>query len=283
MTTIKPFKHIGIGVAFSPKMKANLYEAARLSLFFGSKLYLIHVGERDDKKFAALQSILSFFEPDGIHYEVVFKPGNPVDVILSTADSKKIDLLILGAVQREGFFKYYIGSIARKITRKAKCSILLLIKPSVQRVPSEHIVVNGLKDPKTEQTITAAFYVAKKLQASKITIVEEINKEQVGVSIQDDKSLRRSRIMKERVRLREDSRIKEIISHIPEEYIENISVKLQPIFGKRGYSIGHYAQVSRADLLVMNAPSKMTFWDRLFPHDIEHILTELPTDVLILQ
>ena len=31
----------------------------------------------------------------------------------------------------------------------------------------------------------------------------------------------------------------------------------------------------------MNAPTKMTFWDRLFPHDIEHILTELPTDVLI--
>jgi hypothetical protein len=34
---------------------------------------------------------------------------------------------------------------------------------------------------------------------------------------------------------------------------------------------------------VMNAPTKMTFWDRLFPHDIEHILTELPTDVLIVQ
>jgi len=27
----------------------------------------------------------------------------------------------------------------------------------------------------------------------------------------------------------------------------------------------------------------MTFWDRLFPHDIEHILGELPTDVLIVQ
>ena len=83
--------------------------------------------------------------------------------------------------------------------------------------------------------------------------------------------------------MRENSRIKEIISHIPEEYTKNVTIKLQPIFGKKGYSIGHYAQVSRADLLVMNAPTKMTFWDRLFPHDIEHILTELPTDVLILQ
>jgi hypothetical protein len=60
-------------------------------------------------------------------------------------------------------------------------------------------------------------------------------------------------------------------------------VKSQPIFGKKGYSIGHYAQIVRADLLVMNAPRVMTFWDRLFPHDIEHILTELPTDVLIIQ
>ena len=89
--------------------------------------------------------------------------------------------------------------------------------------------------------------------------------------------------MKERIKLREDSRINEIIEHIPKQYVENIKIKSQPIFGKQGYSIGHYAQISRADLLVMNAPSKMTFWDRLFPHDIEHILTELPTDVLILQ
>ena len=69
--------------------------------------------------------------------------------------------LLLGAFKRENFFKYYVGSIARKITRQAKCSILLLIKPSIERLPCQHIVVNGLKDPKTEQTIATAFYVRK--------------------------------------------------------------------------------------------------------------------------
>ncbi|MBT4345236.1 MAG: universal stress protein, partial [Flavobacteriales bacterium] len=39
----------------------------------------------------------------------------------------------------------------------------------------------------------------------------------------------------------------------------------------------------RADLLVMNAPSKTSILDRIFPHDIEYILTELPTDVLIVK
>lgn len=280
---LKPFKHIGIGVAFSPNLKANLFEAARLSVFFGAKLVLIHVGEASEDKKMMLSTTLKSFEKDHLDYEVVFKTGNPVDVILSTTVEKKIDLLILGALQRERFFKYYVGSIARKITRQAKCSILLLIKPSVERIPCQHIVVNGLKDPRTEQTITSAFYVAKQLNSEKITIVEEIKKEEVSVKVEDDKSLRRATIMKERIKLRENFRIKEIISHIPVEYTKNRIVKLQPIFGRQGYSIGHYAQIMRADLLVMNAPRKMTFWDRLFPHDIEHILTELPTDVLILQ
>jgi len=60
-------------------------------------------------------------------------------------------------------------------------------------------------------------------------------------------------------------------------------VVVQPIFGTRGYSIGHYARVVRADLLVMNAPRKLTLWDRLFPHDLEYILSDLPTDVLIVR
>lgn len=280
---LQPFKSIGIGVAYSPNLKANLFEASRLAVFFKSKLFLIHVGDHSDEKVNMLKIILKSFEKDKLDYEVVFKVGNPVDVILSTVEKEKIDLLILGAVQRERFLKYYVGSIARKITRQANCSILLLIKPSVERVLCEHIVVNGLKDPKTEQTITTAFYVANKLNSQKVTIVEEIKQEEITVKVDDDKSLRRANIIKERIKLRENSRIKEIISHIPEDYTKNITIKLQPIFGKKGYSIGHYAQVSRADLLVMNAPTKMTFWDRLFPHDIEHILTELPTDVLILQ
>lgn len=281
--SLKPFNKIGIGVTFSPNLKANIYEASRLSLMFSSDLVLIHVGEKSPDKELQFLSILGPFIEKGLNYKIVFKPGNPVEAILSASEENKIDLLILGALQRENFLKYYVGSIARKITRKAQCSVLLLIKPSINRMPCENIVVNGLKDPKTTQTISIAFYVAHKLKSDKITIVEEINQDVISVKIDDDKSLRKANILKERIRLREDSRIKEIVKEIPSEYTKNIVIKTQPIFGKQGYSIGHYAQIVRADLLIMNAPSKMTFLDRLFPHDIEHILTELPTDVLIIQ
>jgi nucleotide-binding universal stress UspA family protein len=277
------FKTIGIGVAFSPNLKANLYEAARLSLFFESKLVLIHVGEKSDEKKQQILDIIQPFVKDNLNYDVVFKTGNPVDVILSVSEEKKVDLLILGALQKENFVQYYLGTIARKITRQANCSILLLIKPSVERIPCKHVVVNGLDNPKTKQAIATAFYMSYKLQSKKITIVEEITKQEVAVSVDDDESLRKSTIIKARLKIREDSRVNSIISEIPETYKSNIVTKTQSIFGTRGYSIGHYAQFVRADLLVMNAPTKTSFWDRLFPHDIEYILSELPTDVLIIQ
>mgnify|MGYP001112244496 FL=1 len=277
------FKTIGIGVNFSPNLEANINEAARLALCLGSKLVLIHVGETSDEKSKTFLTFLKPFVNNGLEFEILFKSGDPVDVILSSTIEKNIDLLIIGALKKENFLKYYLGSIARKITRKASCSVLLLINPSIERVPCEHIVVNGLKDPKTKETVNTAFLVGHKLGVGKITVVEEIDQEEVSVKVDDDKTLRKSTIIKERLRLREEARVKKVLDSIPADYTKDITIKSQPIFGKRGYSIGHYAQVARADLLVMNAPSKMTFWDRLFPHDIEHILTELPTDVLIVQ
>jgi hypothetical protein len=260
-----------------------LYEAARLSLYFNAKLVLIHVGDKTDEKYQKFEDILAPFAKEGLEHEFIFTPGKPVEVILRATNILKIDLLIVGALQRENVLNYYVGSIARKITRKAQCSVLLLIKPSVDRVACNHIVVNGLEDPKTEQSIKTAFYVGHQLGASKMTIVEEIRQQEVHVNVDDDISLRKAEIAKEKLRRREDSRVQKIVNEIPQEIKDKIIMKTQPIFGKRGYSIGHYAEVVRADLLIMNAPSKTRFWDRLFPHDIEHILTELPTDVLIIQ
>lgn len=279
----KTFKTIGIGVAFSPNLQANMFEAARLAVFMNSELVLVHVGVEEKQKKEMIEKHLISFGNKGLRYRIVFLPGNPVEIILSAIDKYNIDLMVLGALKRENFFKYYLGSIARQITRQASCSILLLINPSVDRIPCNHIVVNGLKDPKTEDAIQSAFFVGHKLSASKITVVEEVSQEEVNVKVDDDKTLRQSTIVRERLMFREKKRVEKLLQQIPEKFSKDILVKSQAIFGKRGYSIGHYAQVVRADLLVMNAPNKTSFWDRLFPQDIEYILGELPTDVLIIR
>ena len=269
-----------IGVAFSPNLKSNIFEAVRLANMFDAQLVGVHVGIKSDKKKSDLKILLSEADPLNKPFKTIWKQGKPVDVILKTCSEQGINLLILGAIQKENLLKYYVGSIARKITRKAPCSVLLLIKPSIKRVACKHIVANGLKDDRTEETIKTAFVFSEHLSCNKITIVEEVSQEELQVKVNDDKTLRKANIARERLTTREDQRVKNILNVIDNK---NITVKTQSIFGKRGYSIGHYAKVKRADLLIMNAPNKLGFFDRIFPHDIEYILSELPTDVLIVK
>ena len=272
-----------VGVAFSPNLQANVFEALRMSVFFRATLVMVHVGEKTSEKEAVLTKIISGFEGHPHDIRVFWRAGNPVEVLLNACNSEQADLLILGAIKREGLLKYYLGSVARKITRNAPCDVLLLIKPSVNRVACATGVVNGLAHPKTEETIARAFYVLSSLGAQKLTIVEEIPEDSVAIKVDDDRSLRKSTIAKERIKLRENSRVQLLLNNIPDKVKETLEIIVQPIFGRRGYSIGHFARVRRADLLIMNAPNKLTVWDRLFPHDLEYILSDLPTDVLIVR
>ena len=277
------YNTILVGVAFSPNLQANVFEALRMSALFDASLVMVHVGEKTRSKEAKLQKIIADFPGSTPEHTVLWKAGHPAEVLLRACEDEKADILILGALKREGLLKYYIGSVARKLTRKCHCDVLLLIKPSVERMPCSYAVVNGLAHEKTEKAIARAFYVLDSLGATRLTVVEEIPEDDVAIKVDDDRGLRKSTIVKERIKMREDSRVKKILMHIPEKLKRTINYDVQHIFGRRGYSIGHFARVKRADLLVMNAPSKLTLLDRLFPHDLEYILSDLPTDVLIVR
>jgi nucleotide-binding universal stress UspA family protein len=271
------------GFAFSPSLKVNILETTRIAYFLNCKLILLHVGEKTGEKLDKINALISKTEYSNLTTEVIWKEGNPESVITEACTNLKIDLLILGALQHENRFQFYVGSIARKLTRKVNCSVLLLIKPSEERIPCKHVIVNGLDDPETPMSIEQAFYVSSLLGAQQITIVEEILPKEIHVTVEDDRSLKKANIIKQRLRQREEFRVKNIVANLPKSITQNIKVKNQSIFGKRGYSIGHYAEVIRADLLVINAPAKSGLWDRVFPHDIEYILSDLPTDLLIVR
>jgi nucleotide-binding universal stress UspA family protein len=276
------FRTILTGIAFSPNLKANVFETLRLGSLLKAKVILVHVGEKSVEKEQKIADYCNEFPGFKDQVSVVWKSGDPVDVIINACDEYKADLLILGAAKREKLMKFYLGAVAKKIAKQAPCSLLLFIKPSIERVPCRHIVVNGLKHPKTNNTIQASFEFAHAVGSSKITIVEEISQNEVSIKVDDDKSLEKSTLLKEQILERENSRITTLLNNVDDTLKKDITIKSQGIFGTRGYSIGHYAKVQRADLLVMNKPEKSTFLDKIFPQDIDYILSELPTDVLII-
>ena len=117
-----------------------------------------------------------------------------------------------------------------------------------------------------------------------VTLVGEISQSKVSVTADDDESLKKITKIKEGIETEEKNRYDEIVLKIPESFKKNKKIQSQSIFGARGYSIGHYARVVRADLLVLNSEeNRSSFLSRIFPKDLEHILSELPTDVLIIK
>ena len=278
------FKKILVGFAFSPNLKANIFSSLRLADSLEAEIFFIHVGKKTSVKEKTFEEILKDSPVRPKLIKVLWEEGEPIPTILKMCEKNKIDLLLLGAVQRENVLRFYVGSIAREITRKAACSVLLLIKPSIEEVPSKHVVVNALNEPNTEKTIRAAFEFSSLMDIPNVTLVGEISQSKVNVTADDDESLKKITEIKEGIENEEKNRYDEILLNIPDRLKENKKIQSQSIFGARGYSIGHYARVVRADLLVLNSEMKRSsFISRIFPKDLEHILSELPTDVLIIK
>lgn len=280
MTDPFPFKTVATAIAFSPFLEANLHESTRIAAMLGAKIVLIHVGEKSAKHESELNRILEGTGFDLGYVEVIWKTGDPVKTILSITADKKVDLLLIGANKKEDLLTFYIGSVARQLSRKAPCSILILSERSVVRNPCKTIVVNGVDHVKTPISIATANHVGNALGSEKLVVIDEIEPEQVDVDTDDDEGTEKASQVRGNLVECEQDRLEAICKDLE----GNLKISHQCVFGKVGYTIGHAAQTVRADLLVVNSPDKkLGFMDRLFQHDLEYLLGEMPCCLLIVK
>ncbi|MDF2436846.1 MAG: hypothetical protein K0Q95_1222 [Bacteroidota bacterium] len=274
-----PFETIAVAISFSPSCLPILLEAKRLADACGSSLLLLHIGEKSLEKDQQLDDMMSKAGVDPKHSRVIWMEGDPVDTILRLCKLNIVDLLVLGALEKENLLKFYIGSIARNISRRAKCSVLLLTNPTLQPQKFKKVIVNGAENPKTIHTINTALYLARNLNVKDVTIVTEVHLPGLAMAIADDSTAPEQ---------------KEIKKNITEDFTENLHTLIDQcdagdiritdkiVRGKPGYAISKYASDRNADLLVINSPdTHLNVFDRIFTHDIEFILADLPCNVLI--
>lgn len=257
-----------------------LSEARRISKKLDAELLLIHAGEKNPRLEQQLKRLLERVEIDPSTIEVIWEEGKPVQVLSEVCYRESVDLLILGAVQNEAMLNYYIGTVARRISRRPPCSLLLVTNPKATESRLNSLVVNGIDHPKTENTIRTAMSFAAHFDVNEVTVVEEVSPAKLKTKIVDDKTFEKAQAERERLREEENQRIREVVNHCQEK--RDIEINMRCVFGKEGYSIGHFAEVKKADLLVMNSPdSKLGFLDRFFPHDLEYVLSDMPCDLMI--
>lgn len=273
-----PFAVIAAAVAFSPRLEPMVAEAIRLAGVFGAELLLIHVGRRTAAKEAMLDEICAGVG-SGATVRTLWLEGDAVDSLLAACKTNMVDLLILGALRRENILRYYLGSVARKISRRAKCSLLLLIDPSVTGTQFRRIVVSCVDHGKTAHTLETVRYFAAGTGCADISLTWEMDQTGLAMSMSDDSTTLETARVREQLLRDEEAKLRQLGTGLEDDgrRVERIVLS-----GRPGFAVRRYAEESGADLLAVNSPDgRYGLIDRIFTHGMEHILEHLPCNILI--
>lgn len=63
---------------------------------------------------------------DNVKITSLIKEGSPAAVILDVAEEENVDLIVIGSSGKSGFDRFLMGSVATKVVKSAKCSVLVV-------------------------------------------------------------------------------------------------------------------------------------------------------------
>ena len=139
MPDLTSYRSIAVASTFSPRFRHVHAEAKRIGNRFGCDLSLIYVGEKTDEtaaRFRAALEGLSLPAGSAIHYE----QGDPAEAILRALRDHNIDMIVAGALEKPLVLHPFLGNVARRLVRDARCSVMLFTHPATQPKPLRKIV-----------------------------------------------------------------------------------------------------------------------------------------------
>jgi nucleotide-binding universal stress UspA family protein len=97
------------------------------------RLYVLHAvppirsySWRQRQRFELLASLRERAERAGVPIRTVEQHGDPVDVIVLHANTRKADLVVLGSNRRRGWKRFREGSVGERVLRRAAWSVLIV-------------------------------------------------------------------------------------------------------------------------------------------------------------
>ena len=133
------YQRIAVASTFSPRFEQVLAEAKRVRDRLAAELHLIYVGEKDENttsRFHDALTAMSLPADSCIHYH----QGSPADAILEAARENGVELIVAGALEKEVVLRSFLGNVARRLVREARCSVMLFTRPEREPKPLRRIV-----------------------------------------------------------------------------------------------------------------------------------------------
>lgn len=143
----------------------------------------------------------------------------------------------------------------------------------------QNIMVDCVDHPKTVHTLDTACYFGSRMGAGEFCVVKEVDPAGLAMALSDDSTTRERNLVKEQ--LLKDAEVN-ILEKIAGCTTGGMQVMHSVLLGRPGFMIRGFAEERGANLLVINSPdSRYGLMDRIFAHDLEYILENLPCSMLI--
>lgn len=120
--------HFAVAATFSPRFRAVIAEADRISKKFGARLSVLHAGERSDEKVGKFHEAFAALGRDEV--DIYWCEGDtPATALVDAASSEYFDLVIAGALERPNDYRNFTGGVVRELLQRAPCDLLLIPNP----------------------------------------------------------------------------------------------------------------------------------------------------------
>ena len=289
------FHRLAVAVSFSPRREAILAEVARIRRMLHAQVTIIHVGKPNERSIVHLESLLEKYGLDGPDCKLVFQPAGRVASIVRLCREQQVELLICGAVPNNGILDVLWGSVAKRLIKNAPCSILVLAKPKMKAQPYRKIVVSANQQTamsrrwqyseaeatdSLQENIQKAMAWARADAAETIHVLREANHYGLAMSTSADEPEEQHGRLRRQLVSESIAAVELLIGPYMEE-LPTPNIKITG--GKMGVELAAFARKAKADLLVMQAPAaeKLGFFWRMASPEFEHILAELPCNLLL--
>ncbi|MBI2193614.1 MAG: universal stress protein [Planctomycetes bacterium] len=274
----RPLKLLA-ALALSPRTAAVAGEARRLAQALQAELTFLHVGQDTPETRSLLNEALQQAGVEGHMRSLDIRPGKVESVSCKRARELGSDLLILGALEKEGPLEYFVGSAARRIARNAPCSVLLLTEPRASPSPFQRLVVNVTEDDPSSAMLKLAIDLARREAVESFHVVREYELFGLHLAMADGVDSDEADAYKENVQADEELKLSDFLEQFD---LQGLPLKRACLRGKEGWQAVEYAWEHGADLLLFPAPGRrLTFWDKFFQHGVEFALQSLPCALLL--
>lgn len=275
------FKKIATALSFSPYSENLLIQAEELRRLYDAELLLIRVSDKENHQIESerISLLLDNLKINRDHVHVIFEHGDPAKKIVKVCVKEHTDLLILGALKRETFLKQYLGSIARKLLRRSRCSTLVLIA-SEKKWEFKKFAVDCGDTNKIRKSLSSAFDLANRTHAEVVHLIKDIKLYGLSMALEEYSEENYSDVKKSYI----NKAICEVDQLLEEVNTHNIRVNIKVTGGRLENELIRFIKSSKTDLLIAAAPdNKLGILDRVFPHHLEYLFSDLPCNLLIIQ